>query len=418
MRLVYTLAVRFYGWAIRIAALRNAKAKAWVEGRKHWEERLRALPLPAGEGSCLWFHVASMGEYEQAVPVMEACRKRFPEKRIVLSFFSPSGYEHLKGKQTTADHVVYLPLDTPANARRFLDCVKPWRVFFIKYEYWFNFMAELTRREIPFYFVASRFRESQYFFKSYGRWFARQLRSASAFFVQDEDSVRLLGQIGVSRAVRCGDTRFDRVSEILSQAVSYPLAEAFFAGRKVFMAGSSWPEDEEVYFPFFRENALDWALVVVPHELGLRRLQALERFLGNVPHVFYSRLEAGKAAGGQARVLVVDKMGMLSRLYRYADVAYVGGGFGKGIHNVLEPAVYSLPVLFGPAFRKFGEAVDLIGCGGAFCVRSGEEFARCMDALRKEDFRKEVSRKAGAYVQSCTGAAGKVMDEVFGVMEQ
>lgn len=418
MRFIYTLGVRIYGGMVRLAALWNPKAKAWIEGRRNWMENLQGASSLRAGSPLIWFHVASMGEYEQAVPVMQACKSRFSECRILLSFFSPSGYVHVRKKKTLADEIVYMPLDTPLNAERFVESVRPDKVFFVKYEYWFNFMDVLARKGIPFYFFASRFRRNQYFFRPYGAWFAGQLRRASGFLVQDEGSVGLLQEIGVKNVVRCGDTRFDRVTGILAQDSVFPVLESFVSGKKVMMMGSSWPEDEMVVLPYMRDHGKDWAWVLVPHELDARRLQSLEKKLEPFRYVFYSRIEDEPERAAEADVLVVDKMGLLSRMYRYADLAYVGGGFGKGIHNILEPAVYSLAVVFGPRYRKFGEAVDLLACGGAFCVRSASDFAVCMDMLGKDDCRKAASYRAGAYVRSNIGAARIVVDTVFGPLDQ
>lgn len=439
MRFLYTIGVRLYGGLLWLASWWNPKAADWCRGRKAWKQDLTERTKDFGDSPRLWFHVASMGEYEQAAPIIEVCRSRFPEYRIVLSFFSPSGYNHWVGRNV-ADAIVYLPLDTVSNARFFIETVRPWKAIFIKYEYWFNFIDELRRKRVPLYFVASRFRDKQYFFRPWGKWFAGRFRSVSAFFVQDENSVKLLRSIGIENVFRAGDTRFDRVLEIAHEPAVFPILEKFIGGRAALISGSSWPEDERLMMDgmFRRKDLFCW--VIVPHELQVERLQRLASMLRakGFLHVFYSDIERNENRGSvsgqadslhgdaensfgnpeKADVLIVDRMGMLSKLYRYAQIAYIGGGFGKGIHNVLEAAAYSVPVLFGPNCRKFGEALGLAECGGGFVIENEVAFEKCMDRLSEKKERERCARIAGDFVAEGAGAVRMVIKEVFGNQEE
>lgn len=429
MRFLYTTGIRLYGLVARLAALGNSKAAEWVKGQRQWKQDLLERQPQLSQGSWLWIHVASMGEYEQAAPIIEACRLHYPQYRILLSFFSPSGYNHWV-KRNVADAVVYLPLDTPANARFFLDICRIDKAIFIKYEYWFNFIRALEQRKIPLYFVSSRFRDSQYFFKPWAGWFVDALRSVAGFFVQDQHSVQLLSSIGVDRVCQVGDTRFDRVMKIVGTEADYPLVKDFPQGRILLMSGSSWPQDESVMMEFMFQHRHELAWVIVPHELQPERLSVLRKDLESKGFSvsFYSDGDQygngirsgyegtplkGEKVPSLADVLVVDKMGMLSKLYRYADIAYIGGGFGKGIHNVLEAAAYGIPVVFGPNCHKFGEAIGLLECQGGFMVEDASDFASCMEKLMDEDFRSRSARKAGSFVRNGLGAVEKVMKAVF-----
>lgn len=413
MRFLYTAGIRFYGFLIHLAAMGNSKAAEWVQGRKTWKRQLLDLAPEFSEGRWLWFHVASMGEYEQAAPLVEACRSQHPGYRILLSFFSPSGYRHW-AKKNVADAVVYIPLDTPSDVRFFLDTCCPAKAIFIKYEYWFNFIRELNRRNIPLYFVSSRFRDSQYFFKPWGRWFVSSLKTVSAFFVQDSHSVELLKSRGFKSVYQAGDTRFDRVMKIVSVEVDYPIVKNFARDRRLLMSGSSWPEDEAVMLDYMASKRSSWAWVIVPHELQPERLSALRKKLESksLSVSFYSECEP-EGLSPCSDVLVVDKMGLLSKLYRYADLAYIGGGFGKGIHNVLEAAAYGVPVLFGPNCRKFGEALGLLGCEGGFLVKDAGSFASLMDYLSDPEVRGMAAIRAGNFVKGGTGVVDSVMEVVF-----
>jgi 3-deoxy-D-manno-octulosonic-acid transferase len=389
------------------------------------------------EAKYVWFHAASLGEFEQGRPLMEQLRKEHPEYKILLTFFSPSGYEVRKNYQG-ADIITYLPLDTITNARRFLRAVKPVMAFFIKYEFWYNYLHILKHRHVPVYSVSSIFRPDQVFFKWYGRQYGRVLNCFTHFFVQNEQSKELLAKIGITDVTVVGDTRFDRVLQIKEAAKKLPVVEEFIkkesGGRsqetvdnpKVFVAGSSWPPDEEIFIKYFNEHK-EWKLIIAPHVIGEDHLQQVEKLLEGRKVVRYTSLnpsEGGKCLraensgrpssllGRSGEVLIIDCFGLLSSIYHYADVAYVGGGFGVGIHNLLEAAVWDVPVFFGPNNQKFQEAQGLKQCGG-FEISNYEDFARQMDRFTADaEELKAQGQKAGRFVESLSGATKKVMAAV------
>jgi 3-deoxy-D-manno-octulosonic-acid transferase len=361
----------------------------------------------------VWFHAASLGEFEQGRPLMEQLRHDHPEYKILLTFFSPSGYEVRKNYEG-ADIITYLPLDTITNARRFLRAVRPEMAFFIKYEFWYNYLHILKHRHVPVYSVSSIFRPDQVFFKWYGRQYGRVLNCFTHFFVQNDVSKELLAKIGITCVTVVGDTRFDRVLQIKEAAVQLPVVEAFVKGAgvrsqelKVFVAGSSWPPDEEIFIKYFNEHR-DWKLIIAPHVIGEDHLQQIEKLLQGRTVIRYTKTEKSLTSQ-EADVLIIDCFGKLSSIYRYADVAYVGGGFGVGIHNLLEAAVWDVPVFFGPNNQKFQEAQGLKQSGG-FEINNYEEFTQLMDrfASDAQDL-KEQGRQAGQFVQKLAGATGKIL---------
>ena len=403
---MYTIAIYLYALAVRLASLTNRKARLMIKGhRKTW----RTLRDHAKEKQhYVWFHAASLGEFEQGRPLMERLRREHPEKRILLTFFSPSGYE-VRKDYAGADLVCYLPFDTPLNARRFVRLVQPEKAFFIKYEFWHHYIDELHRAGVPVYSVSSIFRNDQIFFRPYGRGYARVLHHFNHFFVQNEASRRLLNSLGVTQVSVTGDTRFDRVIDIRNQAKSLPLAAALTGDSRTIVAGSTWPPDEEILIPYFNSHP-ELKLIIAPHEVNEERLRSIEQRLKR-PALRYS--QATPESSAQADCLIIDGYGLLSSLYRYATLAYVGGGFGVGIHNVPEAAVYGVPVFFGPNNQRFREARDLINEGGSFEVTSADDFQAQADRLLADERALAKSgQAAGDYIRRNSGATEAIFREV------
>lgn len=403
---MYTIAIYLYALAVRLASLTNRKARLMIKGhRKTW----RTLRDHAKERQhYVWFHAASLGEFEQGRPLMERLRREHPEKRILLTFFSPSGYE-VRKDYAGADLVCYLPFDTPLNARRFIRLVQPEKAFFIKYEFWHHYIDELHRAGVPVYSVSSIFRNDQIFFRPYGRGYAHVLHHFNHFFVQNEASRRLLNSLGVTQVSVTGDTRFDRVIDIRNQAKSLPLAAALTGDSRTIVAGSTWPPDEEILIPYFNRHP-ELKLIIAPHEVNEERLRSIEQRLKR-PALRYS--QATPESSAQADCLIIDGYGLLSSLYRYATLAYVGGGFGVGIHNVPEAAVYGVPVFFGPNNQRFREARDLINEGGSFEVTSADDFQAQADRLLADERALAKSgQAAGDYIRRNSGATEAIFREV------
>lgn len=417
MRALYSLNIFLYGIAIRIASLFNSKAKRWLKGRKDLFRSIEKS-IAGNQSPVAWFHCASLGEFEQGRPLMERLRKEKPEYKILLTFFSPSGYE-VRRNYPGADFIFYLPLDTPGNARRFVSLVKPSLVFFVKYEFWLNHLRVLAENNIPHFLVSAVFRSDQAFFKNWGGIFRKALQQYAYIFTQDEKSLQLLGTIGIKQAAVAGDTRFDRVAEIAASAKEIPIAEAFAGeNRQVLVAGSSWPQDETLLFPAFANHfANGWKMLIAPHELGESHLASIEQGLvssGLKPGDILRFSCAKKETAASAKALIIDNIGMLSSLYRYGKIAYIGGGFGKSIHNILEAAVYGMPVIFGPAHRKFNEALNMISNGSGIAVSSGAELAGAINDLVSDEKKlQRLSSDAGDFVKKGTGATGKILQTVF-----
>lgn len=404
---MYSLAIYLYMLCANVVALFNRKARLLVRGHREAWRTLRRNP---GTERYVWFHAASLGEFEQGRPLMERLRRERPDCKILLTFFSPSGYE-VRKDYPVADVVCYLPFDTPLNARKFVRLARPEAAFFIKYEFWRNYIDVLHRQGIPIYSVSSIFREGQIFFRWYGCGYARVLRRITHLFVQNEHSRLLLERLGVKDVTVVGDTRFDRVIDIRNAAKPVPLAEAFVqGGGPVLVAGSTWPVDEEFLLPYFNRRP-DLKLIIAPHVVSPDHLAAIEAALTR-PAVRLSRATPDNVAA--ARCLIIDGYGLLSSIYRYATMAYVGGGFGVGIHNVPEAAVYGCPVLIGPNNKRFREAQALLANGGCREVDSGEAFARAMDEwLADPAALRRAGEAAGAYIRDNAGAADAVFRYCF-----
>ena len=418
--MIYNIVIYFVLWGIAIASLFNEKVRKMWRGEREAFKILKQKVDPTAK--YIWFHAASLGEFEQGRPLMERIRKEYPQYKILLTFYSPSGYEVRKNYEG-ADIICYMPVDTRLNAIRFLRLVRPVMAFFIKYEFWSNFLHILKYRNIPTYSVSSIFREDQVFFKWYGRSYAGVLKCFTRFFVQNEESKRLLEGIGITAVDVVGDTRFDRVLQIKEAAKQLPICEAFRTGVassqsagvphhdfKVFVAGSSWPPDENIFIPFFNEHK-DWRLLIAPHVIAEEHLKLILSLIKGKKVVRYTQTTPEEAA--EADVLIIDCFGLLSSMYNYGDVAYIGGGFGVGIHNTLEAAVWNMPVIFGPNNKKFQEAQGLLKSGGGFEINTYEDFSGLMSSLMNDEtFLKQAGDKAGAFVAHLAGATDKVLASV------
>lgn len=408
--LAYSAAIGAYRSGVRLAALRNPKAKKLAEGeRRVWEKLEKELDPDA---RYVWFHASSLGEFEQGRPLMERIRRERPEYKIFLTFFSPSGYEVRKNYEG-ADIVSYLPFDLPRNARRLVETVRPEKAFFIKYEFWRNYLKELAEHNVPTYLVSGIFRPGQLFFRKGMSGYRSWLRYFTKMYLQDERSRGLLADVGIDNTVVTGDTRFDRVTDIMRNRKEIPEAASFTAdSRFTLCAGSSWPEDEAVYFLWLRRNP-EVKAIIAPHEFDESRIRKmLEAFPGEA--VTLSEMRKTPEAAEGKRILIIDCFGLLSSLYAYADAAFIGGAFGSGLHNINEAAVYSVPVVFGPKHDKFIEAGEIIAAGGGFSVKDAEEGGKVLDQfLGSEEFLRARGEDAGAYIRSKLGATDKIFSDLF-----
>lgn len=423
MNILYNIGTRAYFTAVALAAtFGHRKAKLMQDGRRGWATALAEKMKPLAGHKVIWFHAASLGEFEQGRPLIEALRERYPEFCIVQTFFSPSGYEVRKNYKG-ADVVCYLPYDKPADCRRFIDLVHPDYAIFVKYEFWGNLLQELHRRSIPTYLVSGIFRQRQAFFKWYGSLFRPVLKCFTHLFVQDEESRSLLAGLGVSNVTICGDTRFDRVVAIQKQAKAFPWAQQFVANAKfVLVAGSSWPKDEDIIIEHFNRHP-EMKLIIAPHEIHEEHVQQIISKLKR-PYLRYSELRRRWESGevpentlpdASADVLIIDAIGFLSGIYRYGQVAYIGGGFGVGIHNTLEAAVYGIPVIFGPNHQAFREALGLIAADGGFPIANAADYEAVMSRfMANADALSDAGRCAGTYVKENSGATETIFSAVFG----
>ncbi len=435
---MYNLIIYLYLCGVAIVSLFSEKVRKMWRGERDAIRILKEKVDPSAK--YVWFHAASLGEFEQGRPLMEQLRRDHPEYKILLTFFSPSGYEVRKNYEG-ADIICYLPLDTITNARRFLRTIRPVMAFFIKYEFWYNYLHILSHRGVPVYSVSSIFRPGQIFFRWYGRQYAHVLKCFTRFYVQNDVSRELLATIGVTDVTVVGDTRFDRVLQIKAAAKQLPIVEAFVSRKAegVFVAGSSWQPDEEIFIPFFNEHK-DWKLIIAPHVIGEEHLQQIEKLLAGRKVVRYKSVECrtesvefATATEGSvdsttaanstlstlhsrlqdADVLIIDCFGLLSSIYGYADVTYVGGGFGVGIHNTLEAAVWDVPVIFGPNNERFQEAQGLKACGGGQEIKNADDFQRIMQRFISDPAAiAEAGRQSGRFVEQMTGATQKILADV------
>ncbi|MCF0178974.1 MAG: 3-deoxy-D-manno-octulosonic acid transferase [Bacteroidales bacterium] len=415
MNFLYNLAIRGYIFGIRQACnFDNLKAMQMEMGRDHLEEtlseKMESLKKECPNPRIIWFHAASLGEFEQGRPLIEQLREQYPEYHILVTFFSPSGYE-IRKNYKGADIISYLPYDKPKLVKNFLDIVKPEKALFIKYEFWGNMLQELHRRNIPIYLVSGIFRKHQIFFKWYGKTMRPVLHLFNHIFVQDEESKDLLAKLNVNNVTICGDTRFDRVISIQKQAKQYKWAEDFRSSSKfILIAGSSWPKDEEIFIEHFN-NHPEMKLIIAPHEIHEEHVQGIVSKLKR-PYMRYSQLDETKVK--DVDCIIIDAIGFLSSIYRYGDVAYIGGGFGVGIHNTLEAAVYGIPVIFGPNHQAFREALGLLETGGGFTIDDAHSYNTLMDSFLSDQQRlKSAGKNADEYVANNSGASETIFQAVF-----
>ncbi len=404
MRFLYDLGISIYCLLIWILAPFNAKAKLLVNGRKRLMKQIEQTVEQGQE--YIWFHFASLGEFEQGRSVMEQIKQRFPSEKIIVTFFSPSGYE-IRKNTPLADYVFYLPADTSKNARKFLDILNPKFAVFTKYEYWYHYFNELNKRNIRLLMISAIFREDQIFFKQYGGFFRSILKKVSYFFTQNNESVNMLKWIGITKAGLAGDTRFDRVVELPKQHKEILPALHFSKDSNVLVAGSTWPEDE-ILLKELLEKHKDLKAIIAPHEIHDDHINALQKMFPNA--MLFSKYDTyTDQQKTVSRELIIDNIGMLSSLYHYGRIAYIGGGFGAGIHNTLEAATYGMPVIFGPKYEKFQEAIDLLELGAGFSISKYPELEEVFTALQQSDKLLKSSLAAKNYVQQRSGATQIIM---------
>lgn len=411
--------MHLYELGVLIYSLFNEKVRKMWKGERQAIRILREKVDPVAK--YIWFHAASLGEFEQGRPLIEQIKHDHPEYKILLTFFSPSGYEVRKNYEG-ADIITYLPIDTVINARRFLRTVRPVMAFFIKYEFWYNYLHILRHRHVPVYSVSSIFRHGQIFFEWYGREYTHVLKCFTRFYVQNDESRELLAKIGLNDVEVVGDTRFDRVMQIKEASKKLPIVASFTGLKddgsiadkdkqpKVFIAGSSWPPDEEIFIDYFNKRK-DWKLIIAPHVVSENHIRQIIGMIKDKKVVRYTKVNEAEAA--TADVLIIDCYGLLSSIYHYGDVSYVGGGFGVGIHNVLEAAVWDVPVIFGPNNKRFDEAQGLIAANGGFEINGFDDFNSIMDKFADSDeYTQQCGSAAGGYVRKLTGATKKVLASI------
>jgi len=419
MQQIYSFLIVCYGLSIRVASVFNKKAALWIKGRQqYWailDKKVAVAPFSLPGRKLAWFHCASLGEFEQGRPIIETFKQQHPGYLILLTFYSPSGYEVRKA-YSGADLVLYLPLDTKSNVKRFIETVKPEIVFYIKYEFWFNFLGYLQSKKIPTFLVSAVFRPDQHFFKGYAEWPRKILQGFTTIFVQNEDSKELLQFIGIKNVEVSGDTRFDRVVSVAAKPKTIEIAKAFTLNHKVMVAGSTWPADEDLIFKLIYQNKHKMRFIIAPHEISPDHINSLMQRAGKTA-VLFSKTNIEEVRN--AEILVIDSIGMLSQLYQYGTLAYIGGGFGVGIHNILEASAFGLPVFMGPNYHKFNEAKELAELGGAFEVTKPDELIKKVNILlnNKAELSHAISVNK-TYVTNGCGATEIVLKRVNEVIAQ
>ncbi|HZL08741.1 MAG TPA: glycosyltransferase N-terminal domain-containing protein [Prolixibacteraceae bacterium] len=409
MNTLYSLSIFFYSILIKLAAPFNIKASQINKGRQQVFDGIKAKIKH--DRPIIWVHCASLGEFEQGRPIIEAIRKQHPGYQIFLTFFSPSGYE-IRKNFDLADYIFYLPADTKRNAQKLIELVRPEIVFFVKYEFWFHYISELKKKNISLYIVSSIFRENQLFFKNslMGRWYRQMLFSFEHFFVQDEQSVELLGRLGLKNVTKAGDTRFDRVAEIARKGKNISIVEKFKGDSQLVVAGSTWKPDEELLAQYIHSHP-ETKFIIAPHETKKGNIERLISLLES-PKICYS--ESTEESVIDKQVLIIDTIGLLSSIYKYADLAYIGGGFGVGIHNTLEAAIFGMPLIFGPNYLKFHEATSMVELGIAFPVSDFSSFQSILNQLLNDTEKKDlISGKCITFTRQNIGATQIVLDKVF-----
>ncbi len=404
----YNIILTIYALIIKVAALWNPKAKQWSDGRKAIFRRMSEAISPSDR--IVWVHVASLGEFEQGRPLIEKIREEHPEYKILLTFFSPSGYEVRKDYKG-ADYIFYMPLDTTSSARKFLEIAHPEIAIFVKYEFWLNTLFQLKKLNIKSYIVSAIFRERSIFFRWYGGYWRRALKTFNTIFVQNTESKELLKGIGFTNVEIAGDTRFDRVAQIALSAKPNAIVEKFKGDKRLMIAGSTWSPDEELIYNVVTQNS-DIKFVIAPHEIGEERVGELLHRLGSRA-IRYTKVDNNTPLGS-IQVMILDTMGQLSSIYRYADWAYIGGGFGVGIHNTLEAATFGLPIAFGPNYHKFKEAKDMVELGACCPIQNSEELTRWFEELRDNNERHLSTRQLSkSYATQNQGASNIILSNIF-----
>lgn len=406
MQVLYNLGIYLYGVAIWLAAFFHPKAKQWINGRKNvWKVLANNIP---NNRTVIWVHCASLGEFEQGRPIIEAIKKKYSTPYILLTFFSPSGYE-IRKHYPQADFVSYLPLDTSVNAKRFLQIVQPKLVVFVKYEFWYNYLKIIQQQQIRAILISAVFHLKQPFFgKWYSLFFQYILHSFNQIFVQEQSSADLLAQINILHYTVAGDTRIDRVVDMASTASTFSIVERFTGDAPILICGSTWQADEAILCSFINRNESNWKFIIAPHDVSDNHIQQIKKQL-QVPHFCYS--EAGLVEDfSLQKVMIIDSIGMLSQLYQYGKIAYIGGGFGKGIHNTLEPAAFNLPILIGTNYEKFEEARHLVQTGGMFVVNNLETLVQQIKKLEDEKYYSATAEQVQQFITDNQGATKKIMD--------
>lgn len=408
MLFLYNLVVSIAGFFLKIVALFSPKIKLFTEGRKNVFAILEDKIKPTDK--TIWFHSASLGEYEQGLPVIEKIKERYPSHKIIVTFFSPSGYE-VRKNNTVADVTIYLPLDTKSNAKKFLELTHPELVFFIKYEFWLNYLSELEKRKIPTYLISGIFREGQMFFKWYGGFYRKALKAFTFFFVQNESSKEKIEAIGFHNVIVSGDTRFDRVNAILERDNSLDFIEKFKNNSPTIVIGSSWPKDEALLAEYINEAPDTVKFIIAPHNIKADQIASLKAQITKST-VLFSEKENQDLSN--YNVFIIDTVGLLTKIYSYGTIAYVGGGFGNpGIHNILEPATFGIPILIGPNYSNFAEAVQLVSLGGCIVITNNSDLKQNLDRLLTDKgFLEEKSRICKTYIQENKGATNSIMNVI------
>ncbi|TKC00120.1 3-deoxy-D-manno-octulosonic acid transferase [Pedobacter cryophilus] len=406
---IYFFGIKFYNFLVWIFSFFNKKAEKWISGRKNWKNKFN----PDLTKKRIWFHFASLGEFEQGKPLLQAIKNQFPEKEVLITFFSPSGYE-VRKNSPLGDMILYLPLDTPKNAKDFIEIFRPEMAIFNKYEYWYCFFKALNHHQIPLYITSSIFRPHQIFFKWYGGFNRKILSYVTYFYVQNEESGKLLEGIGLKNYTLSGDTRFDSVLDLAKNRKDFPLIEKFKGSNKLLIAGSTWPQDEELLVKYIKASHHNWKFVFAPHEISEAKLIDLEKMIGG-DSIRYSVLkERDPLIKISEKVLIINNIGMLSSLYHYGEIAYIGGGFGSGIHNTLEAAAWGLPIIFGPKYHKFQEAKDLIKKNAGFSITDFEQLSSVLEQLVNDTvYLTQCGNSAKNYVERNTGATATIMNSIF-----
>lgn len=407
-RLIYSIGIQFYIFGIYIASFFNTKARLWLQGRRNWQVHFAAdwQQLNPNHQPCVWVHCASLGEFEQGRPLIEQLKVEYPQTKILLTFFSPSGYE-IRKNYAHADYVCYLPADARSNALIFIDLFKPTLSIFVKYEFWYHYLMVLYQKHVSILLISAIFRENQVFFKWYGGLFRGLLPTFKQIFTQNQASANLLQQIDLQNFIVVGDTRIDRVLKIAQDAPSFPLIEVFAKNYNILVIGSSWQPDEAILLPFINKKLpTDWKVIIAPHDIAESHIRQIEQAL-NIEKIRYSNANSDNVI--TAKVLLIDNIGMLAALYRYGKMAYIGGGFGAGIHNTLEPIAFGLPVVFGPKFQKFEEAVYLTQHGGAFVIKDLSDFQAAFDSLQDETSYEKAAAIAKSYIIDNQGATQQIL---------